>query len=383
MLLSEIDPKYLRGALVSMYQLMVTFGIFLGYCVVYNTRHYSNTAQWRIPLGLCFAWAILICIGMLLIPESPRYLAEHGKVEEARRALAKLSRLPVEDEFINFQIDQIISGIESQKAQGEASWGELFSVKTKVLQRLITGILVQTFLQLTGENYFFFYGTTIFKSVGLTDGFETSVVIGTVNFFSTIVAVFVVDGLGRRKCLLCGAAGMLACMVIFASVGVTSLYPNGTDAPSSKGAGNCMIVFTMFYIFCFATTWAPVAYIVVAESFPSRVKSRGMAISTAFNWFWQFLIGFFTPFITGAINFYYGYVFVGCLVAMFLYVFFFLPETSGLSLEDIQLLYAEGIPPWKSASWVPPSKRLEESKETHKGSSWSQYFSFHKKEEIV
>lgn len=383
MLLSEIAPKDLRGALVSMYQLMVTFGIFLGYCVVYNTRNYDNTAQWRIPLGLCFAWAIILCIGMLLIPESPRYLAERGKVEEARRAIARLSRLSVEDEFVHFQLDQITSGIEAQKEQGEASWLELFSVKTKVLQRLITGILVQTFLQLTGENYFFFYGTTIFKSVGLTDGFETSVVIGTVNFFSTIVAVFVVDGLGRRKCLLSGAAGMLACMVIFASVGVTSLYPNGKDAPSSKGAGNCMIVFTMFYIFCFATTWAPVAYIVVAESFPSRVKSKGMAISTAFNWFWQFLIGFFTPFITDAINFYYGYVFVGCLVAMYLYVFFFLPETSGLSLEDIQLLYAENIPPWKSASWVPPSKRLSEVKEIHNDSSWSKHFHLHKKKETV
>ncbi|QLG74130.1 hypothetical protein HG535_0G00150 [Zygotorulaspora mrakii] len=358
MLLSEIAPKDLRGALVSMYQLMVTLGIFLGYCAGYSTRNYKDTAQWRVPLGLCFAWAIIICIGMLLIPESPRYLAENGRIEEARRAIARLSRVPVEHEFVESEIDQIVQGIEIQKANGEASWGELFSTKSKILQRLITGCLVQSFLQLTGENYFFFYGTTIFKSVGLTDGFETSVIIGTVNLFSTIVAVFVVDKLGRRMCLMSGAGGMLVCMVVFASVGVTRLYPNGQDAPSSKGAGNCMIVFTMFYIFFFATTWAPVAYIVVAESFPSRVKSKGMAISTAFNWLWQFLIGFFTPFITDAINFYYGYVFVGCLVAMFLYVFFFLPETSGLSLEDIHVLYEEGIPPWKSASWIPPSERF-------------------------
>ncbi|EHN00005.1 Hxt17p, partial [Saccharomyces cerevisiae x Saccharomyces kudriavzevii VIN7] len=103
----------------------------------------------------------------------------------------------------------------------------------------------------------------------------------------------VVDKIGRRKCLLFGAAGMMACMVIFASIGVKCLYPHGEDAPSSKGAGNAMIVFTCFYIFCFASTWAPVAYIVVAESFPSKVKSRAMSISTAFNWLWQFLIGFF------------------------------------------------------------------------------------------
>lgn len=101
----------------------------------------------------------------------------------------------------------------------------------------------------------------------------------------------------------------------------------------------------------------------VSESFPSRVKSKGMAVSTAFNWLWQFLIGFFTPFITDAINFYYGYVFVGCLMAMFSYVFFFLPETSGLSLEDINILYEEGVPPWKSVSWVPPSQRFNQTDE--------------------
>ncbi|AJU41908.1 Hxt13p, partial [Saccharomyces cerevisiae YJM987] len=290
-----------------------------------------------------------------------------------------INKVSPEDPWVLKQADEINAGVLAQRELGEASWKELFSVKTKVLQRLITGILVQTFLQLTGENYFFFYGTTIFKSVGLTDGFETSIVLGTVNFFSTIIAVMVVDKIGRRKCLLFGAASMMACMVIFASIGVKCLYPHGQDGPSSKGAGNAMIVFTCFYIFCFATTWAPVAYIVVAESFPSKVKSRAMSISTACNWLWQFLIGFFTPFITGSIHFYYGYVFVGCLVAMFLYVFFFLPETIGLSLEEIQLLYEEGIKPWKSASWVPPSRRGISSEESNtEKKDWKKFLKFSK-----
>ncbi|KAG0665552.1 hexose transporter hxt1 [Maudiozyma exigua] len=379
MLLSEIAPKDMRGGLVSLYQLNMTFGIFLGYCSVYGTRKYNNTAQWRIPVGLCFLWALIIIIGMLLVPESPRYLIEQERHDEARASIAKINKVSPEDAWVHEEAEEIIVGVLAQREQGEASWKELFSPESNMLQRLITGILVQTFLQLTGENYFFFYGTTIFKSVGLTDGFETSIILGTVNFFSTIIAVIVVDKIGRRKCLLFGAAGMMACMVIFASVGVKCLYPHGDDGPSSKGAGNVMIVFTCFYLFCFATSWAPVAYIVVAESFPSRFKSRAMSISTACNWLWQFLIGFFTPFITGSIHFYYGYVFVGCLVAMFLYVFFFLPETIGLSLEEIQLLYEEGVKPWKSASWVPPSRRgkpVEESESEKK--NWKEYLKFSK-----
>ncbi|CAI4383736.1 ADI_G0012920.mRNA.1.CDS.1 [Saccharomyces cerevisiae] len=150
---------------------------------------------------------------------------------------------------------------------------------------------------------------------------------------------------------------MTACMVVYASVGVTRLWPNGQDQPSSKGAGNCMIVFACFYIFCFATTWAPIAYVVVSETFPLRVKSKAMSIATAANWLWGFLIGFFTPFITGAINFYYGYVFMGCLVFMFFYVLLVVPETKGLTLEEVNTMWEEGVLPWKSASWVPPSRR--------------------------
>ncbi|AJV62337.1 Gal2p [Saccharomyces cerevisiae YJM1417] len=357
MLISEIAPKHLRGTLVSCYQLMIPAGIFLGYCTNYGTKSYSNSVQWRVPLGLCFAWSLFMIGALTLVPESPRYLCEVNKVEDAKRSIAKSNKVSPEDPAVQAELDLIMAGIEAEKLAGNASWGELFSTKTKVFQRLLMGVFVQMFQQLTGNNYFFYYGTVIFKSVGLDDSFETSIVIGVVNFASTFFSLWTVENLGRRKCLLLGAATMMACMVIYASVGVTRLYPHGKSQPSSKGAGNCMIVFTCFYIFCYATTWAPVAWVITAESFPLRVKSKCMALASASNWVWGFLIAFFTPFITSAINFYYGYVFMGCLVAMFFYVFFFVPETKGLSLEEIQELWEEGVLPWKSEGWIPSSRR--------------------------
>ncbi|AJU63726.1 Hxt6p [Saccharomyces cerevisiae YJM326] len=357
MLISEVSPKHLRGTLVSCYQLMITAGIFLGYCTNYGTKTYSNSVQWRVPLGLCFAWALFMIGGMTFVPESPRYLAEVGKIEEAKRSIAVSNKVAVDDPSVLAEVEAVLAGVEAEKLAGNASWGELFSSKTKVLQRLIMGAMIQSLQQLTGDNYFFYYGTTIFKAVGLSDSFETSIVLGIVNFASTFVGIYVVERYGRRTCLLWGAASMTACMVVFASVGVTRLWPNGQDQPSSKGAGNCMIVFACFYIFCFATTWAPIAYVVVSETFPLRVKSKAMSIATAANWLWGFLIGFFTPFITGAINFYYGYVFMGCLVFMFFYVLLVVPETKGLTLEEVNTMWEEGVLPWKSASWVPPSRR--------------------------
>ncbi|SJM84864.1 probable High-affinity hexose transporter HXT6 [Zygosaccharomyces bailii] len=358
MLISEVSPKHIRGSLVSCYQLMITAGIFLGYCTNFGTKNYSNSVQWRVPLGLCFAWALFMIGGMTFVPESPRYLIGVGKIEEAKRSLAVSNKVSVDDPGLLAELDTIEASIEAERAAGTASWSELFQPKTKVLQRMIMGIMLQSLQQLTGDNYFFYYGTTVFKSVGLKDSFETSIVIGVVNFFCTFLSLFTVDRFGRRKCLLWGAVGMVCCFVVFASVGVTRLWPDGYGkGDSSKGAGNCMIVFTMFYIFCFALSWAPICYVIVSESFPLRVKSKCMALATAANWIWGFLISFFTPFITGAINFYYGYVFMGCLVFAYFYVFFFVPETKGLTLEEVNDMWMENVLPWKSPSWIPPNKR--------------------------
>ena len=359
LLISEVSPKHVRGTLVSCYQLMITLGIFLGYCTNYGTRNYDNSVQWRVPLGLGFAWALFMIAAMFFVPESPRFLIETGQFEEAKKSVARSNKLTVDDPSVIAEVEFLTAGVEAERAAGSASWGELFNPEGKILHRVIMGIMIQTLQQLTGANYFFFYGTTIFQAVGMNDGFETSVVIGIVNFASTFPALYLTERFGRRTCLLWGAAGMVCCFVVFASVGVTKLWPEGADHKdiSSKGAGNCMICFTCFFIFCFATTWAPCAYVIVAESFPLRIKAKGMSLAIAANWMWNFLLGFFTPFITGAINFYYGYVFMGCLCFSWLYVFFFIPETKGLSLEEVNTMWVEGTLPWKSAQWVPPSRR--------------------------
>ncbi|CAI4400419.1 CMF_collapsed_G0027110.mRNA.1.CDS.1 [Saccharomyces cerevisiae] len=338
---------------------MGTMGIFLGYCTNYGTKNYHNATQWRVGLGLCFAWATFMVSGMMFVPESPRYLIEVGKDEEAKRSLSKSNKVSVDDPALLAEYDTIKAGIEIEKLAGNASWSELLSTKTKVFQRVLMGVMIQSLQQLTGDNYFFYYGTTIFKSVGLKDSFQTSIIIGVVNFFSSFIAVYTIERFGRRTCLLWGAASMLCCFAVFASVCVTKLWPQGSSHQdiTSQGAGNCMIVFTMFFIFSFATTWAGGCFVIVSETFPLRVKSRGMAIATAANWMWGFLISFFTPFITGAINFYYGYVFLGCLVFAYFYVFFFVPETKGLTLEEVNTMWLEGVPAWKSASWVPPERR--------------------------
>ncbi|EEQ36297.1 hypothetical protein CLUG_00420 [Clavispora lusitaniae ATCC 42720] len=164
--ISEVSPKQIRGTLVCCFQLFITMGIFLGYCTTYGTKKYTDSKQWRVPLGLCFAWAIFLVVGMLSMPESPRYLIEKAKIDEARRSIARSNKLSEEDPAVHTEIQLIQAGIDREALAGKASWKELITGKPKIFRRVLMGVILQSLQQLTGNNYFFYYGTTIFKAVG-------------------------------------------------------------------------------------------------------------------------------------------------------------------------------------------------------------------------
>lgn len=354
--IGESAPKTLRGTLVCCFQLCITLGIFLGYCTTYGTKTYTDSRQWRIPLGLCFAWAIMLVIGMVCMPESPRYLVVKNKIEEAKKSIGRSNKVSPEDPAVYTEVQLIQAGIERESLAGSASWTELVTGKPRIFRRVIMGIMLQSLQQLTGDNYFFYYGTTIFQAVGMTDSFQTSIVLGVVNFASTFLGIYTIERFGRRLCLLTGSVCMFVCFIIYSILGVTNLYIDGYDGPTSVPTGDAMIFITTLYIFFFASTWAGGVYCIVSETYPLRIRSKAMSVATAANWIWGFLISFFTPFITSAIHFYYGFVFTGCLLFSFFYVYFFVVETKGLTLEEVDELYAQGVAPWKSSKWVPPTK---------------------------
>lgn len=355
MFIGETAPKQLRGTLVVCFQLFITLGIFLGYCTLYGTKQYDDSRSWRVPLGLCFAWAIFLVVGMIFMPESPRYLIEKNRIEEAKISIGRSNKLSSEDPAVYHEVQLIQAGVERERMAGTASWSQLFTGKPAILRRVITGVMLQSLQQLTGDNYFFYYGTTIFKAVGLTDSFQTSIVIGIVNFASTFVGIYVIERFGRRACLLVGSLSMFFCFIVYAVLGSVHLYTDGYDGPTRVPTGDAMIFVTCLYILFFASTWAGGVFCVVSEIYPLRIRSKAMGVASAANWIWGFLISFFTPFITSAIHFYYGFVFAGCLIFSFFYVYFFVMETKGLTLEEVDELYASGVTAMSSSKWTPPS----------------------------
>jgi len=353
---AETAPPWIRGALVCTYQLFITMGIFLAACFNYGTYTHQkdNSASWRIVLGLGWAFLLILGVGILFFPETPRYNYRRGRKQEAQDTLCRVYGAPPHHYAIHTQMEEIEAKFLAETQVKGGAIAEIASMfrAPRVAYRVALGMGLQMFQQLTGANYFFYYGTTIFQSVQISS-FVTQMILNGINFGVTFIGLYLVEHYGRRKSLIAGSIWMFVCFMIFASVGHFSL--DQKNPQNTPGPGIALIVFASLFILGFATTWGPQVWALISELFPSRYRAKGMALSTASNWLWNFLIAFFTPFITSAIDFRYGYVFAGCNLLGGLIVYFFLIEGQGRTLEEIDTMYIERVLPMKSSKWIAPS----------------------------
>jgi len=356
---AETAPRHIRGALISTYQLMITFGIFLAAVFNYAAeRHQSGkAASWQITMGLTFVWTIILAGGIMFFSETPRFNFRRGKVDEATKTMTGVYGVGENHYSIQMELEEMKTKLAADSTMGSPiqEWINMWKAP-KMAYRLAIGMGLQMFQQLTGANYFFYYGTTVFAGTGISNSYVTQMILNGINFGVTFYGLYIVEHYGRRKSLLAGSAWMFICFLIFASVGHFAL--DRENPQNTEPAATAMICFACFFIFGFATTWGPMIWTICGELYPSRYRAKAMALSTASNWLWNFLLAFFTPFITGAIDFRYGYVFAGTNILGGLIVYFFVIEGQGRTLEEIDTMYLMGVKPWESAKWVVP--RLEE-----------------------
>ena len=353
---SESSPKEIRGAVVATYQLMITFGILVSNIINFGVRSFEeDSASWRIVIGLGIAFSLPLGIGILFVPESPRWLAGRHDWDGARLAMARLRGLKHDPKhhLIERDLKEMHASLEKESAVGVGSWLECFTGKPsnhpKVVYRTLLGMAIHFLQQWTGVNFFFYYGASIFASAGIDDPIKMQLILGAVNVLLTFYGLYVVEKYGRRWPLFLGALWQAAWLAVFASVG-TALDPE-----TNRTVGIVMIVSACMFIASFAGTWGPIAWVVIGETFPLRTRAKQASLATATNWLGNFLISFLTPLATDGIGFGYGYVFVGCNLAAAALVWFFLYESRTLSLEHVDLMYAsKDVKPWTSSRWTPP-----------------------------
>ncbi|RDW64789.1 hypothetical protein BP6252_10440 [Coleophoma cylindrospora] len=372
--MSEICPKKVRGALVAGYQFCITIGLLLASCVVYATENRDDTGSYRIPIGIQFAWGLILGIGLMFLPDSPRYFVKRGMLDRAADSLGKLRGQPIESEYIQNELSEIVANEEYERSiipstNWYSGWancfkGGLWQQKSN-LRRTILGTSLQMMQQWTGVNFIFYYSTIFLQSTGaISNTFLISLIFTLVNVCSTPLSFYTVEKFGRRPLLVYGALGMLICQFLVAIIGVTvgfnHTHTDPTDATKTLAnnisAVNAQIAFIAIFIFFFASTWGPGAWIVIGEIFPLPIRSRGVALSTASNWLWNTIIAVITPYMVGS---QYGnlkssvfFVWGGLCTAAFVYAYFLVPETKGLSLEQVDRMMEESTPR-TSAKWVP------------------------------
>lgn len=349
---SETAPKWIRGTVVGCYQLAITIGLLIASIVNNSTQNRQDTGSYRIPIAVQFAWAIIMVVGMLLLPETPRYLIKCGKNEEAARSLSKLRRLDVTHPALVEELAEVEANHNYELSLGKATYADCF--KGTLGKRLATGCLLQGLQQLTGVNFIFYYGTQFFKNSGLKNPFVDSLITNVVNVVSTFPGLYMVEKWGRRPLLMFGAVGMFVAQFIIAIVGTTA---------SSVVANKVLIAFICVYIFFFACSWGPVAWVVTGEIFPLKVRAKSLSMTTATNWLLNWAIAYSTPYLvnpappgkTGYANLQAKVFFVWgsfCGICA-LFVWGLIYETKGLSLEQVDELYAKVGHAWQSKHFVP------------------------------
>ncbi|KZM25355.1 uncharacterized protein EKO05_0000646 [Ascochyta rabiei] len=387
--MSEICPKKVRGALVSGYQFCITIGLLLAACVNYAVKGRGDTGEYRIPIGIQFAWGIILATGVACLPDSPRYFIKRGHTEKAKVALMRVRGVHPTDPasehlraMVDFELAEIIANEEYEREQTPAGgwlagWtncfkGSLFQSNSN-LRKTILGTSLQMMQQWTGVNFIFYYSTPFLQSTGaISNTFLISLIFTLVNVCSTPLSFYGMEKFGRRTLLLYGALGMLICQFLVAIIGVTvgfnksTTFADGTTRANNLSAVNAQIAFIAIFIFFFATTWGPGAWVLIGEVFPLPIRSRGVALSTASNWLWNTIIAVITPYMVGtnegnlrsSVFFIWG----GLCTIAFVYTYFLVPETKGLSLEQVDQMMAE-TSPRTSAKWRPTHTFAEASVE--------------------
>ena len=336
--ISEVAVAQYRGRLVSLYQLAVTIGFLGAYLVNYQLLGYSMSNPdvstgwwnlvfvsevWRGMLGMETLPAIMFFIIIFFIPESPRWLILKGKEEKATNIL---ERIYTSSKEALFQLTETKSVLSSES---KSEWKLL--LQPGIRKAVIIGVCIAVLGQFMGVNAVIYYGPSIFENAGLSGGDSLfyQVLVGLVNTLTTVLALVIIDKVGRKKLVYYGVSGMVISLVLIAtyfiygeSWGISSIF---------------LLIFFLFYVFCCAVSICAVVFVLLSEMYPTRVRGLAMSIAGFALWIGTYLIGQLTPWmlqnLTPAGTF---ILFAIMCVPYMLIVWKLVPETTGKSLEEIE-----------------------------------------------
>jgi sugar porter (SP) family MFS transporter len=325
--ISEVSPPEARGWQVSLFQLAITIGILLAYLVDYA---FAKSEAWRWMLGLAAVPGTILGVAMLFLAESPRWLAGHLNAESARAVLARIRGT----RDVESELQDILGSLA--RADERGTWLDL--LHHSVRPALIVGLGLAIFQQVTGINTVIYYAPTIIQAAGLPSASSAILAtagIGVVNTLMTIIAMLLIDRVGRRPLLLTGIAGMIL------SLGVLGLaFRSGVQSAASVRVA---VITLMAYVAFFAISLGPIFWLLIAEIFPLKIRGQAEGTAASMNWISNLVVSITFLSLVELIGLSWAFWLYGLLaIAALVFCYYLVPETKGHSLEEIEASWRSG-----------------------------------------
>ncbi|KAK0526676.1 hypothetical protein OC834_004712 [Tilletia horrida] len=360
--LSELAPTPIRGVVVSCWQLFLAIGQVIGACVAQGTKGISSTASYRIPIAINIGIVAVIVVGMFLVPESPRWLISKDRDADARRALVRINKTQdnpeavVEAEFATFVAARNDERELAQSSRG--GWSELLRHPVE-RRKFLTVLGVLVCQQVSGVQFIFSYTTTFFRDVGVSNEFLVTIVVDVIEVIGVIVSFPLVARYGRRPLLLITSIPMLIALFVMGGL--------GTLTARSETENRVIAACICIYVFFFNCAWGPLAWVCASELAVGRNRQKIMSVSTACFWVVAFVVTFTLPYLfdkdKAGLGPQIGWIYGGGMIISIVFVFFFLPETFGRSLESINEMLDAKVP---SRKWTTYATAIETTAEQNR-----------------
>lgn len=347
---SEASPPAIRGRLVGIFEIALQTFSILGYWMSYGVNQHispDSDAQWQLPFAFQLVPGTLLATLMFFQPESPRLMIREDKLAAAKKTLSHIRHLPEDHDYISWEVRTVQEQIAQENLLNaeRTIWNKLSEAWGPTNRfRLILGIALQGLQNMTGNNAIGYYSPAIFQAIGFS-GTSTAllatgvygIIKGLSNFLYTI---FVMDRFGRRRAIMFGSAGVAFAMFYLA--GYTSLS-NSFNSTTVVRDGGAIVAVMMIYVFAitYGSSWCGIPWVYTAEIYPTSIRAICFAHTTASQWVTQFMVVYSTPYMMGNIQYGTFLVFGVSTAIGGVLMWAFLPETKGLSLEEMDILFAQ------------------------------------------